>query len=95
MVAACDLRSQREEQFVQAFFGEEIANQVRSSFRQNHLTRTCAANSLEDRSGTEHVSAFYGSDLNPGRQILLPKVALAVCVVTIKTGIAPIERPAD
>ena len=43
---------------LQAFFGEEVADQVRSPFGENHIATTHASNRLKDRSGAERASAF-------------------------------------
>src|SRR5512147_2337366 len=47
-ITARDLRRQREEQFVQTLFGEEVTDQMWPAFRENHVTVTYAADHLED-----------------------------------------------
>src|SRR2546425_715839 len=57
-VAPGNLRSQRQEQLVQGLLGKKVANQLRSTLDQDHLTLADTADRQQDGSSTERTGAL-------------------------------------
>src|SRR5574341_1460939 len=52
IVAAGNLGSERQEQFIQTLFGEEVSHQLWPTLDQNDVTLTSTANCIQDRPST-------------------------------------------
>src|SRR5712692_6602285 len=65
-VSASNLRSKRQEQFIQQSLGKKVAHQLRPALDQDHLTLPDTVHRLQDRSSTERASALDCLEVDGG-----------------------------